>query len=272
MPFIDYEIDWLRDNKTKEKGTNMSSIQRDLSIFNKFNFERQPIGVKFLFDKPPEGIKQLDKSIAFCEMQREAQLRGRPFYAARENFGCAGPITLGMDQIEPHYASGQVGPMLGVFKEPRANRRIYQLVPKLDRNTVNYVAFSPLDKLSFEPDVLVLTCNTPSQAEIVLRASSHTAAKVYSSKLTTVLGCAWLYVYPYVSGELNYMVTGLAWGMKALQVFPEGMILISIPHDLFPTLIENLQDMNWVPSAYTGGRDAYFNEFPQVISELSQEQ
>lgn len=249
----------------------MSSIQQDLSIFNKLNFERQPVGVKFLLRKP-QGIEQLDKSLAFCEMHREAQQKGLPFYAARENFGCAGPIALGMDDIEPVFASGQVGPKLGVFKEPRANRRIYQLFPRLDRNTVNYVVFSPLDKLSFDPDVLVLTCSTPSQAEIVLRASSHTTGKMYSSKLTTVLGCAWLYVYPYVSGELNYMVTGLCWGMKALQVFPEGLILISIPFDLLPTLVQNLQDMEWVPTAYTKGRDAYLEGFHQKIDELIQEQ
>ena len=248
----------------------MSSIQQDLSIFNKFNFERQPVGVKFLFKKP-EGIEQLDKSIAFCEMHREAQQKGLPFYAARENFACAGPIPLGMDEIEPIFGSGQVGPKLEIFKEPRANRRIYQVLPKLERNTVNYVIFSTLNKLSFEPDVLIITAKT-SQAEIVLRASSYTTGKMYSSKITTVLGCAWLYVYPYVSGELNYMVTGLCWGMKALQVFPEGLLLISIPFDLLPTLVQNLQDMNWTPPAYTGGREAYIKGFQRLVSELSQEQ
>jgi len=248
----------------------MNSIQQHLSIFNKFNFERQPVGVKFLLRKP-QGIEQLDKSLAFCEMHREAQLRGLPFYAARENFGCAGPIPLGMDEIEPIFASGQVGPKLEIFKGPRANRRIYQVLPKLDRNTANYVVFSPLDKLSFEPDVLIITAN-PSQAEIVLRASSYTSGEMYSSKTTTVLGCAWLYVYPYISGKLNYIVTGLCWGMKALRVFPEGLILISIPYDLLPTLVHNLQDMNWTPPAYTEGRDAYFNGFQRLINELNQEQ
>lgn len=248
----------------------MNSIQQHLSIFNKLNFERQPVGVKFLLRKP-QGIEQLDKSLAFCEMHREAQQRGLPFYAARENFGCAGPIPLGMDEIEPIFASGQVGPKLEIFKGPRANRRIYQVLPKLDRNTVNYVVFSPLDKLSFEPDVLIITAN-PSQAEIVLRASSYTSGEMYSSKITTVLGCAWLYVYPYISGKLNYIVTGLCWGMKALRVFPEGLILISIPYDLLPTLVHNLQDMNWTPPSYTGGRDAYFNGFQRLINELSQEQ
>ena len=125
--------------------------------------------------------------------------------------------------------------------------------------------------MSFEPDVLIITAN-PSQAEIVLRASSYTNGEMYSSKTTNVIGCAWLYVYPYISGKLNYIVTGLCWGMKALQIFPEGLILISIPYDLLPTLVQNLQDMNWTPPAYTGGRDAYLNGFQQLINELNQEQ
>jgi uncharacterized protein (DUF169 family) len=248
----------------------MSSIQEDLSIFYKFNFERQPVGVKFLLKKP-KGTEQLDRSIAFCEMLKEAQQKGLPFYAARENFACAGPIPLGMTDIEPIFWSGQVGPKLEIFKEPRANRRIYQVLPRLERNTVNYVVFSTLEKLSFEPDVLIITAN-PSQAEIVLRASSYTSGEIYSSKTTNVLGCAWLYVYPYISGQLNYIVTGLGWGMKALQVFPEGLILISLPYDLLPNLVQNLQDMNWIPASYTGGRDAYLNGFQQLINELNREQ
>ena len=40
----------------------MSENQQNLSIFNKFNFERPPVGVKFLFAKP-EGIERLEKII-----------------------------------------------------------------------------------------------------------------------------------------------------------------------------------------------------------------
>jgi hypothetical protein len=38
----------------------MNQIQRDLLVFKKFNFERPPVGVKFLFKKP-EGIERLNK-------------------------------------------------------------------------------------------------------------------------------------------------------------------------------------------------------------------
>ena len=175
----------------------MSPLRRDLSIFNKFNFERKPVGVKFLLYKP-DGIEKLEKNMAFCEMLREAQEEA-PFYAVKENFQCVGPILLGMVEHDPIFESGQMGPRLGIFEEARANRRLYQYIPRLERNTVNYVAFSPLDQLSFEPDVLILAADV-MQLEIILRAMCYSTGKMWSSKGTPVMGCACLYIYPYGSG------------------------------------------------------------------------
>jgi uncharacterized protein (DUF169 family) len=56
----------------------MRPLQTNLSIFNRFRFEKPPVGVKFEFFKP-EGIEQIDKKLAFCEMVKEAQQRGAPF-------------------------------------------------------------------------------------------------------------------------------------------------------------------------------------------------
>jgi uncharacterized protein (DUF169 family) len=251
-----------------KKEVDMSSIQQDLSIFNKFNFDRPPVGVKFLPTKP-DGIERLNKILDFCEMLVEAQERS-PFYVAKENFTCIGPLLLGMVDGDPIFQSGQVGPKLEVFKEARANRRIYQVIPRLAKDTVNYVAFSPLDKLSFELDVLIVTAN-PSQAEILLRASSYTTGKMWSSKGTPVAACAWLYIYPYVSGELNFTITGITFGMRSRRLFPEGLILISIPWDLLPSLINNLQDMKWVPHSYTIGREEHKKKVKRIVDALRQE-
>jgi uncharacterized protein (DUF169 family) len=246
----------------------MSSIQQDLAIFNQFNFDRPPVGVKFLFAKP-DGIKRLDKTLALCEMLREAQ-GGSPFYATKEDFECVGPLILGMEDPEPVAESGQIGPRLKIFKEPRANNRIYHYIPRMIKGTVNYIAFSPLDKLSFDPDVLVVTAK-PSQAEILLRAMTYTTGKMWTAKGTSVIGCAWMFVYPYLSGELNFTVTGLGVGMKGRQVLPEGLIIISIPWDLFPTMIENLSDMDWVLPEYQRTRDENSEEFKKLIEALGQE-
>jgi uncharacterized protein (DUF169 family) len=241
---------------------------QDLAIFKKFKFERPPVGVKFLLNRP-KGIKKLDKGASFCEMLKEAQ-ESPPFYAAEDNFTCMGPVVLGMVEPDPIFESGQVGTRDGIFKEARANRRIYHYIPKTAKGTVRYVAFSPLDKLTFEPDVLVVTAN-PSQAEILLRAHSYTTGKLLIAKTTPVLMCSWLYLYPYLSGELNYFVTGLGVGMKGRKLFPEGLILLSIPHDLLPMLVENLQDMDWVLSLYTLTEDEEEGYFQEVIDGLKQE-
>ena len=106
--------------------------------------------------------------------------------------------------------------------------------------------------MSYTPDLFIVLTDTTSQAEILLRALSYTTGKVLTSKMTNVLGCAWLYAYPYLSGEVNYLTTGLGFGMKAQKVFPEGRQLISIPYDQLPAITLNLQEMEWVPPSYSG--------------------
>jgi len=244
----------------------MSSIQQELSIFNKFKFDRKPVGVKFLPTKP-DGIKRLDKILDFCEMLVEAQ-NGSTFYVAKENFTCIGPLILGMVDSDPIFESGRVGPKLEIFKDAHANRGIYQVVPRLAKGTIKYVAFSPLDKLSFEPDVLIVTAD-PSQIEILLRAMSYSTGKMWSSKGTVVMGCAWLYIYPYLSGELN--LTLPSFGMRARNLFPEGLLPVSIPWDLLTSLIKDLQDMNWVPHSYTIGSEEHKKKVKGIVEALRRE-
>jgi uncharacterized protein (DUF169 family) len=246
----------------------MSTIQKDLSVFKKFNFERPPVGVKFLLNKP-KGIKKLDKKLALCEMLPEAQ-KGEAFYATAEDFECVGPLVLGMAEPDAVFESGMVGPRLGLYKEARANRRVYPPVPTLAKGSVRYIVFAPLDKLTFDPDVLVCTA-TSDQAEILLRAYAYTSGKMWQAKGTTVIGCAWLFIHPFVSGELNFTVSGLGSGMKARQVMPGGLVLLSFPYDLLPMMVENLQDMEWVLPDYLAGRDAHNKMFQEVIEALIKE-
>jgi len=236
----------------------------DLSIFNKFNFERHPVGVKFLFDKP-EGIERLDKTVAFCGMVNEAQQRGTPFYTDLKNHLCIpGTYTLGYDMPKV-IEGGYLGTAMQLYKEAYANRRIYETLLRFEKDTVNYIVFSPVDKMTFNPDLLIILTDNVSQTEILLRASSYTNGKIYNSKQSGGLGCSWLYAYPYLTGELNYLTTGLGFGMKAMKAFPEGHQVISVPCDLLPTIISSLQEMPWVPTSFSDETGEYdkqlFKEF-----------
>ncbi|HUW96971.1 MAG TPA: DUF169 domain-containing protein [Anaerolineae bacterium] len=220
----------------------------DLDTLDRFRFDIQPVGVKFLVERP-DVVDGLGEKMAFCEMLKWAQ-EGNAFYASAENHTCAaGPYVLGQAEATEPFVSGRFGAGLRIFEEPRAASRLYLYVPRIGRGVVNYVAFSPLDKLSFEPDVLVLLANT-SQTEILLRAMSYRTGQAWSSKFSSAIGCAWVFIHPYLTGELNYVSTGLGHGMRRRKLFPEGLQLISIPFDVLPSLLQTLQDMSWVLPAY----------------------
>jgi uncharacterized protein (DUF169 family) len=243
----------------------MSTVQKDLAIFKKFNFEIPPVGVKFLAAKP-KGIDKLDKILDFCEMLVEAQ-QGDVFYAAVDNFTCVGPLLLGMVDSEPVFESGMVGPELEIFKDARANKRLYPQVPRVDKGTVKYVVFAPLDKITFEPDVLVIIAKV-SQAEIILRANSYTSGRAWTARGSTVMACAWMLVYPYLSGEINFTVAGFPFGPTARRLFPEGMIVLSIPWDQLPNIVTNLGEMKWVPESFTLGREGHKAKARKAAGEV----
>jgi uncharacterized protein (DUF169 family) len=245
----------------------MKPLKQDLSIYKKFDFKKQPVGVKFLPTRP-EGIEQLDKTISFCEMIKEAQERGKPFYFSKENESCFGKALLGMEDLPAFAEAGEVGIRLEIFQEPRANSNLYQHLWLLPKGIVNYVAFSTLDKLSFEPDLLIILADV-NQAEIILRAMSYSSGELRESRSTGVLGCAWVYNYPFRSGKVNYTVTGLAFGMKSKQVFEPGKILISIPYNWIPVITQNLQEMKWVLPSYTEGREKFLIRERENIEDLA---
>ncbi|MBN1161759.1 MAG: DUF169 domain-containing protein [Dehalococcoidales bacterium] len=245
----------------------MNPLKQDLSIYRKFNFKKPPLGVKFLPTRP-QGIAQLDKSLSFCEMLKEAQERGTPFYFAKENETCFGKALLGMEPLPSFAQAGEIGIRLEIFQEPRANSHLYQYLNLLARGTVNYVAYSTLDKLEFEPDLLIILAS-PSQAEIILRAMCYSTGVLRESKTTGVLGCHWVYNYPYLSGKVNFTVTGLAFGMKSKEVFEEGWILISIPYNWIPVITQNLREMKWVLPSYTEGREKFLLREKSNIEDLA---
>jgi uncharacterized protein (DUF169 family) len=243
----------------------MRPLETDLSIFEKFKFEKPPVGVKFLFAKP-EGIKQLDKSLPLCEMLKEAQQSRAPFYITKENESCVGKLVMGWDEV-PLVEAGLVGPPLGIYEEPRVNNQLYQYAPKFKKGIVNYVAFAPLGKLNFEPDLLMFLA-TVKQAEIVMRASTYATGDMWETKGVPALACSFMFAYPFLSGKLNYMVTGMAFGGRAKEIYPEGWFLMSLPYKALPNIIYGLTKMEWVPPSYTEGRAKFLEREEKLFKGL----
>ena len=241
----------------------MQERQTDFSIYNKFDFDMVPVGIKFLHEEP-DGLAKLDKKLNLCEMPKEAQNTNSSFYVDKSNESCGpGSFPMGWKDVEPAAEYGKIGELLGLYGAPRANYQLFQLAPMINKNVVNYVAFSPITKLTFEPDLLFILAS-PEQAEIILRATTYSSGGTYESVITTGLACSWLFVYPFKTGKVNYAMTGLGFGMKAKEVYAPGQVMISIPFQKIPETTKNLQEMTWRLPAYDMGRDKFIEWYTNL--------
>ncbi len=226
----------------------MTFSGKDLDILKKFEFTASPVAVAFSFEKP-QGIDRLNKKLALCEMLKEAQ-GGKAFYAEPEDHACeAGLYVMGIADVPDVFRAGIYGNRLQVFETPRAASKIYDHVPTAAKGVIKYVSFAPIDKLTFTPDEVIIMANA-EQTEILLRATSYKTGNMWTSKSSPVIGCGFLYIYPYRTGNLNYIVAGLGHGMRRRKLYPAGMQLISIPADMLSDMMQTLAEMPWVLPAY----------------------
>lgn len=238
----------------------------DYSILEDLGLTRKPVGVKFLPYRP-EGMDRIQKDLNFCQMFVEAQTSA-PFYAQREDFHCVEPMILGMEPLDPVPLSGLVGEIDDLYEELRANQKVYHCVPRMLQGSVKSVAFSSTDRIPFDPDVLIVTTDNMDQARIIMRASVYSTGEAWSSKGTPVLACSWIYLYPYLTGELNYTITGLSMGMQTLKVLPQGLMVIAIPWQKLPMILTNMEKMNWHPISETVTGDEHKKRFAEILEEI----
>jgi uncharacterized protein (DUF169 family) len=185
------------------------------------------------------------------------------------NETCVGKVLLGMEEMKPFAESGQIGEKLEVFQEARENHALYRHIPRFTKGVVNYVAFSRVEQLSFEPDVVIITAR-PSKAEVVMRAMAYSTGEMYVSKTTPVMGCAWLYIYPCQTGKVNCFSPEMVHGMKGRELFSESTMLVSVPHNWIPIVTRNLEEMEmYLPSH--GRREQYLTELARIFGELAKE-
>jgi uncharacterized protein (DUF169 family) len=243
----------------------MSVYPVDLSILKEMGFERPPVGVKYLFAKP-EGINRVEKKIRICDMLVEAWA-GEPFYAQKEDIMCVGRVILGMVSRDPILESGMLGPKMELFQDARVNKQLYRVAPRLEVGECRYVVFAPLDKITFDPDVLIITANSPKQAAIFERALTYATLNVFTSHTAPALGCAWVYIGPYLNGEPNYVISPVGFGTDIME---EGLIMISVPYQILPNLIGTLEDKTWIPNWVGSTQDELAEESKKHISELEE--
>ena len=214
-------------------------------VFADLNLPYSAVAIKFCRNRP-EGYTQAEGADVFCSFLKKAQVENRAFYTTVDNDTCMGKVVLGMTDLESGHGSGQVGYEMGVFRTAAANARLYHDATMLKRGVCNFVVFCPVAICDFNPDLVI--CIAPTdQAQLLLRASSYSSGDLWESKCSFVMSCAWTYTYPYVSGKVNHLFTGMHLGLKKKELYPEGLHILTIPYQKLDEVITALTEMEHVP-------------------------
>lgn len=249
----------------------MSISNPDFSPLKKIGLTEPAMGVKFSYFRP-EGIPMLDKDVnmSLCEIFRKSQRENTAFYFCRENNEtCVGKKILGMEEFDGMARSGQIGKPLGVFNDTRANAHFYQHTPKLDTGTTNYVSFAPVDKMNFNPDVLIISAR-PAVAEIVMRAATYSTGMMYTSTCTPVMGCAWFLVEPFRTGKINFVIPAFVHGPHGRKLYDDdATVLVCIPYHWIPTVLASLDEMAIELEGHKS-KEAYYSEFEGILADLAE--
>ncbi len=218
--------------------------QESKDLFYKLGMEYQPVAVKFCYSCP-EAIEHVDEVMSFCQFLRKCQDEDRGFYTAKDDDNCFGKVIMGMIAKEPFASSGQAGLDFGVYKTQAPNAKLHHELTTLTQGACNYVLFSPLSQCDFEPDLIVCVAEV-EQAAVLMRATSYISGDFWESCATPVLSCNWIFSYPYISGKVNTIITGLGHGMTRRRVYPAGRMIISIPYSKIDEVCQALAEMDWV--------------------------
>ena len=223
--------------------------EKEKELIAKLELEYPAVAIKLRFEKPENSEHYNGPKVAFCQYLSHAQKTGERFYIGVEDDACYGKLAMGMIDIPPVTGSGQAGMDFGCYKAPVANQQLYQKLPRLIRNTVNYVEFCPVSICDFDPDLLVFLADLP-QADIIMRATSYISGDLWESKSSPVISCAWMYAYPIISGKVNHITTGFYHGLKRRKIYPAGLRMISIPFQKHPEFFAALEQMDWTLIAF----------------------
>jgi uncharacterized protein (DUF169 family) len=149
---------------------------------------------------------------------------------------------MGIGEMPPKVASGEFYYKgLKQFSTQGAARRTIDMVPKLPPNSTEAVMYSPLEKASFIPDVVVVICN-PKQIMLLTQAMMYKAGgRIEASFAGKQSLCSDAVVNTYKEGKIGVTV-GCSGSRNYTEIADEEMIM-GIPVELLADVASGLKEI-----------------------------
>lgn len=202
-----------------------------------------PVAVKLVSDgqEIPDGIKRVGETMRHCQMVDRVRRTGDEFYSLWDDQMCkGGAASMGLGKMPAKVASGEFYYKgLKHFSTLNSARRTVEMAPTLPPNSIKAILYSPLEKTSFVPDVVLLIC-TPKQIMLLTQAIIYkTGGRLDVSFAGKQSVCSDGVVQAYRDGKIGITV-GCS-GSRAYTEIADEEMIIGIPVELLSDLISGLE-------------------------------
>ncbi len=192
------------------------------------NLESPPIGIAF-FDTPPSGVKKNEESVASGCVFWIKGFKDNFYTDKKDHANCnIGSFTHGF--LAPQDVSLDACMDIALFdKTGYFPASEFGGVPRM-AEAPNYVAYGPLTKIAFEPDVVLVICN-PEQGMIM--GESTSSAKLMGAPTCQAIPFA--YNQQKIGVSLGCVTNRIRTGIK------ESEMVVTIPKSELPGFAAKLR-------------------------------
>ena len=224
----EHETDMLSSFSQREKGTLLRRL---------LQLNYPPIAIS-LGKAPPSNLPKLQEKMEFCRTWAKA-LKGEAFFVTAENHDCfPGMHHLGLrDWSDKEAVCRFWVEKVHAFRSHSVVEKYISSLLSLKPEEARMICISPLEKASFEPDLVLVRCN-PEQAMLLLWAYSYNTGELVYGNTGTAM-CSTLVIRPYLTKKPSFTI-GDPGGRYIVGLSGEE-IMVSIPYSLFDVMVETLQ-------------------------------
>ena len=230
------------ENIKNQGGFNMQNyVELSNKMKKSLKLGSSPIAISFS-TKAPKGVEQIKSEMRLCQMLDKVRFDSEIFYTTSDNHTCdGGSSSCGMKDLSERIKNGEFLLKMGLFGSERAARRFINSNPRIESGTVKVVTFSPLEKVTFEPDVIVQICSA-KQGMIIAEAFAYESGK-RTLGMTGPPICSSIVAAPFLTGEVVYSFGDH--GARNNMRIKDEEVFVGIPAELLPCIVENLGKLNF---------------------------
>ncbi|WP_407355940.1 DUF169 domain-containing protein [Methanolobus sp. WCC5] len=190
----------------------------------------------------PAGIPRIDENTRHCQMVDNVRRLGTQFHSLLDDHMCkGGAAVMGLTEMSPKLRTGEVYYNLNHFHSLDSAKATMEKVPMVPGNSVKAVVYSPLEKATFTPDVILIIARPKEIMELSQALLHKSGGRVNAGFAGKQSVCADGVAYPYLSGEAGVTI-GCSGSRKYTGIQDEEMIM-SIPVDMLESLVESAKAM-----------------------------